>query len=188
MNGTDASRQISAAQYGPAVQAAVLDNKLHLENAAAFNRLDAGDQEAFLSLSKDLQLSLQTEREFLEWLPEIAYSRKQSVASVLQAEEINSTRNSPILNAPQKIEKIRACVFSMRFPQYDAALKQWKQVANKAFGDTSNIAVMPNPYFEKNRLELRIRISNADEAEEVMRKLAALPKSTWASLIDPMIY
>ena len=151
----------------------------------AFNRLDAGDQEAFLSLSKDLHLSLQTEREFLEWLPEIAYSRRQSVASVLLADEINSAGKSPLLNAPQKIQKIRACIFSMRFPRYDAALRRWKQVVNKTFGESSPVAAIPNLYFEKNRLELRIQISSAKEAHDVFVKLAALPENTWSSLIDP---
>jgi hypothetical protein len=179
MNDTDASQKISASAP---------DNKLHPENAAAFNRLDAADQKAFLALSNELHLSLQTEREFLEWLPEIAYSRKQTIASVLESDEILAARKSPVLNAPQKIERMRAYIFSLRFPMYDAALKQWKQLSQKTFGNMPGVAVVPNPYFEKDRLELRISISKADEACEVMRKLAALPKSTWAALINPMEY
>jgi hypothetical protein len=179
MNGTDASRKISAAAP---------DNKVHPENEAAFNRLDAGDQGAFLVLSEELQLSLHTEREFLEWLPEIAYSRKQTAAMVLESDEIRAARKSPVLNAPQKIEKIRAYIFSLRFPRYDAVLRQWKQLSQRTFGNIPGVVVTPSPYFEKNRLELRISIAKADEACEVMQKLAALPKNTWASLIDPMKY
>ena len=179
MNGTDASQKISAAAP---------NNKFFPENETAFNRLDAADQEAFLALSNELHLSLQTEREFLEWLPEIAYSRKQTTAMVLESDEIRAARKSPVLNAPQKIERIRAYIFSLRFPRYDAVLKQWKQLSQRTFGNIPGVAVTPSPYFEKNRLELRISISKADEACEVMQKLAALPKSTWVSLIDPMKY
>jgi hypothetical protein len=176
MSGTKASRTISA----PAS-----NNRLHPENAAAFDRLDAADREAFLALSSDLQLTLQTEREILEWLPEIAYSRRQTVAAVLGSEEILAVWKSPKLNAPQKIQKIRAHLFSSRFPRYDAAQKQWKRLSQKTFGNMRCLAVTPNPYFEKDKLELRISVSSAREALDVMGKLAAIPQSTWASLIDP---
>lgn len=178
MNGSDASHRISAAPP---------DNTVHPENATAFNRLEAVDQAAFLSLANELRLSSQTEREFLEWLPEIAYSRKQSIASLLESDEIKAARNSPVLNAPQKIERIRAYIFSSRFPRYDAALKQWKQLSQKTFGKISGVAVTPNPYFEKNKIELRISISSARGACDVMGKLAAIPEGTWVSLIDPTI-
>jgi hypothetical protein len=182
-------RQLDAlAECSTAVQAAVFNNKLHVENAAAFGALNAVDQEAFLSLSSELHLSLQTEREFLEWLPEIAYSGAQGIAAVLASDQIKGCRDDAVLTAPQKIQRIRAYIFSIRFPRYDAALKRWKQIANKTFGQTPNIAITPSPFFEKDKLELRIAVSRADEAFGVMQKLAALPKSAWASLIDPMKY
>jgi hypothetical protein len=177
MNGTDASQQTSESHP---------DIRIHAQNAAAFDRLDAADQQAILSLSSQLRLSLQTEREFLEWLPEIAYCRKQTVAMVLETPEILDAMNSPALNAPQKIEKIRACIFSLRFPRYDAALKQWKQLSNKTFGNMPGVAVTPSPYFEKNRIELRITVTNAEQAREIMGKLGEISRETWTSLINPL--
>lgn len=133
-----------------------------------------------------VRLSLQTEREFLEWLPEIAYSARQTVATVLDSPEIRETMNSTVLNAPQKIEKIRAFIFSLRFPWYDAALKQWKQVSHKTFGNMPGVAISPSPYFEKNRVELRITLTGAEQAREIMGKLGVIPLATWSALIDPL--
>jgi hypothetical protein len=178
MKGTGASRRNSAAS---------LDKSIHPANAAAFARLDASDQQAFLSLVHGLRLSLQTEREFLEWLPEIAFSCGQSVKAVLQSDGIIAAQKSTFFNAPQKIEKIREHLFSLRFPQYDATLKKWNQLAQKTFGKMSGVLVRPNPFFEKNKIELQISISSASQARELMARLAAVPESTWASLIDPFV-
>jgi hypothetical protein len=178
MNGTDASQPTSAQGS--------LAARIHPQNAEAFDRLDSADQQAMLSLCGQVRLSLQTEREFLEWLPEIAYLAGQTVATVLDSPEIRKAMNSTDLNAPQKIEKIRACIFSLRFPRYDAALKRWKQVANRTFGSMPGVAISPSPYFEKNKVELRITLTGAEQAREIMEKLGAISQETWESLIDPL--
>jgi hypothetical protein len=169
-----------------AVRDAVFAGRLHAENVAAFEKWTPSDQAIFLCFFQRLQLSLQTEREFLEWLPEIAWSGKKSIAAVLADDEISRDKNDTVLSAPQKIQKIRTHIFALRFPQYDAAMKKWKQIAAKTFGGTSGVSVVPSPYFEKNRLELRIGLSGPEEASTVLGKLAAIPGSTWEALINPM--
>jgi len=171
---------------GSQVREAVFEGKIHEENAMNFNALVGNDRHAFLSLSAGLQLSFQTEREFLEWLPEIAYAGKKSIADILGSDEIQKVKNDALLNAPQKIQKIRDHIHSLRFPRYDAALLHWHDVANKTFANMNRVAVVPNPYFEKSRLEVRVTVSAGINAREVFGKLAQVTESTWASLIDPL--
>jgi hypothetical protein len=172
-------------EHGHIVQDAVTNGIIHLENASDFNRLPEPDQSSFISFFKGLQLSLQAEREFLQWLPEIAYSRKQSIASVLGSKDITGITTAATHNPPQKIMKIRAYLFGLRFPQYDKTLRDWKLLIKKTFGAQSNISIEPCPYFEKNRLEFRMRLTMAHEAQKVFEKLAAITEQTWSSLISP---
>jgi hypothetical protein len=167
------------------IQTAVFAGRLHIENVPFFEKWSAKDQNAFFSFFKGLKLSFQTEREFLEWLPEIAYAGNSSIASLLESDEITGAKNNARLGAPQRIEKIRACIFALRFPGYDAALKKWKHLSQKAFGGLSNVVVTPSPYFEKKRIEVRITISRANEARASLEKMSAIPESVWSSLIDP---
>jgi hypothetical protein len=169
-----------------AARDAVFSGRLHIENVPDFERLNPSDRSLFLRFFEGLQLSLQTEREFLEWLPEIAYSGNRTLAAILESEDLTKVKNDIVPSAPQKIQKIRAILFALRFPNYDAALKKWKQISAKTFGETSGVSVVPSPYFEKNRLELRISISGPSEALAVLEKLALIPVGTWESLIDPM--
>jgi hypothetical protein len=173
MNDTGASQRIT-----------LWEHELQ-ENALNLNLWDAADRDAYFALTHGLRLSCQTEREVLEWLPEIAYSHRQSIAAILGSDEINAIKNNAALNPPQKIQKIFAHVFSLRFPQYDALLKQWKRLERKTFAGMRKVSVTASPYFEKNRLELRILVSDPQEACITLGKMAAIPESTWASLIDP---
>jgi hypothetical protein len=155
------------------------------ENALKLDQWDAADRNAYFALTDGFRLSCQTERKVLEWLPEIAYSHRQSIAAILGSDELNAIQNNTALNPPQKIEKIFEYVFSLRFPQYDELLKQWKRLERKTFAGMRNVSVAASPYFEKNRLELRILVSDPREACITLGKMAAIPESTWASLIDP---
>jgi hypothetical protein len=170
---------------GDQVRAAVLDNRLHPENIPAFNRWNASDQTAYLVFFKDLRLSFQTERQFLEWLPETAFSNKQSIGSILASEEIKRIAGNATLSAPLKIEKIREHLFSLRNPRYDGVHKHWHTLERKTLANMRNVTVTPSLFFEKNRLELRITVTTAGEARQTMEKLAAVPENTWSALIDP---
>ena len=139
-----------------------------------------------------MKLSQQTQREFLEWLPEIAFSRGIPVSDLLQSKEITAIMNNATLNAPQKIEAVRDLLHSWKFPAYSEALKTWKQTAaatSRAVLEnepSSRVVFMPSPAFEKNKLEIRISIAHARAAKEVFEGLSKIPQSTWAKLIYPV--
>lgn len=172
---------------------AVAEGRINVRNAGDFSLMGHEDRKAFLELFDGLFLSQQTEREFLEWLPEIAYSRNISVSALLKSEGIGSIMAGKTLNAPQKIEAARDLVHSWKFPLYSDALKTWKQAAaatSRAVVEgeqSSQVVFLPDPAFEKNKLEIRISIAHARAAKEIFERLSKIPLSTWARLIYPAI-
>ena len=172
---------------------AVDEGRLAIRAVPDFCLLNSQDQAAFLDTFHGLALSLQTQREFLEWLPEIAYSRKMTVSGLLQSEGIQKIINDNILNNPQKIEAIRALLHSWKFPFYDETLKKWKKLAaatSKAVLEnepSSKVVFAPSPAFEMNKLEIRITINHAPAAKEIFQKLSDVPQKTWSQLIYPAI-
>jgi hypothetical protein len=172
---------------------AVDEGRVAVRAAADFCLLDLQDQAAFLDTFRGIDFSQQTQREFLEWLPEIAYSRKMTVSGLLQSEDIQKIINDDILNNPQKIEAIRALLHSWKFPLYDEALKKWKKLAvatSKAALEnepSSRVVFSPSPAFEMNKLEIRITINHAPAAKEIFQKLSEVPQKTWSQLIYPVI-
>jgi len=163
----------------------VLEKKIHAENAKDFSNLSHDQRSAFLDFFCGLQLSQQYEREFMEWLPEIAYTQNRTVADILLSPVLQEYKNSTALNAPQKIQKIREYLFSCKFPRYAETLDAWKKCAHKTFPNPSKITLTPNPFFEKDKLELRISVATAKEAHDTFGNLAAIPGDIWTQLICP---
>jgi|GEM_PF-959387 len=178
---------------GDMVINAVEQGGLALKAVADLCLLVKTDQAAFLGTFRDVLLSQQTQREFLEWLPEIAFERKTTVAEILRSENIQKTMSDTTLNSPQKIEAIRNLLFSEKFPGYNEVLKKWKKLATTtantvlANEPSSKVAFIPNPAFEKNNLELRISIAHAKAAKELFTRLSEIPQDTWSRLIYPVI-
>jgi hypothetical protein len=172
---------------------AIDEGRLSLRAAPDFCLLGSQDQAAFLDAFRGIDLSQQTQREFLEWLPEIAYSRKMTVSELLQSEDIQKKINDKILNNPQKIEAIRTLLHSWKFPLYDETLKKWKKIAATTSKDvienepSSKVVFVPSPAFEMNKLEIRITINHAPAAKEIFQKLLDVPQKTWSQLIYPVL-
>jgi ribonuclease D len=154
--------------------------------------LEKQDRTVFLETFRDLELSQQTQRELLEWLPEIAFSRNISVSDVLKSKEACDIMENKALNAPQKIEGVREVVYGWKYPAYSRALKNWKQIAastSRAIVEnepSSQVVFLPNPAFEKNRLEIRITIGHARAAKEMFERLSQIPQNIWGQLIYPV--
>jgi len=172
---------------------AVVSGKVHAKLVMEFCQLTPADQSAFLTFFGGLLLSQQTQREMLEWLPELAYAQGCTVAGLLTKEPIQAIVNDAGLNGPQKIETLRNYVYAQKYPLYSEALKNWKKTATATVTTvlknepSSQIVFVPAPAFEKNRLEIRISITHAKAAREIFGKLADIPHSTWSELIYPVL-
>jgi len=167
------------------VVAAASRGRIHVRNAADFNLLDERDRSAYLIFFDGLKLSLQIEREFLEWLPETASTRGIEVRDILAFQELSAIKCNTTLNGPQKIQKIRAFLHSLRYPRFDAALKQWNALAQKINPDPSSIHFMPDRFFEKDGLEVRVRVSKPDQAMKTFGSLREVSQEEWSQLIRP---
>jgi len=157
---------------------------LHGANCKLFNLLSQQDQNSYVTYFTGMGLSQQMQRETLEWLPEIAFRNGCSIGDVLQEEELVSLRNSSILSIPQKIQKIRALLFNLRFPSYAVYLKKWETLVNKHF--PRGIQVRSSDAFEKNYLSLQCTITSPQKALEYAQALSDIPRDVWATLIAPV--
>ena len=177
---------------GDNVLDAVNEGRLSVRLAPDFCLMDTGDQVVFLDVFRGMDLSMQTQREFIEWLPEIAFTRKITVSGLLNSKEIQRIINDKIINNPQKIDAIRSLLHSWKFPFYCDALKKWKKLAaatSKSVLEnepSSKAVFVPSPAFETNKLEIRITLNHAASAREIFKKLSDVPQTTWSQLIYPI--
>lgn len=182
---TEAAELAELSECPGDIVAAVCSNRIHVQNAADFHALSEKDRSSFTGFFGSLRLSQQAEREFLQWLAEIASSRDCGASDILVLPECTAVRNDVSLNDPQRIEKLRAIVHSLRHPRFDAAQKAWNALSRKVNPHPSSIHFLPDPFFEKDRIEVRVVVSKPDKAAELFRDLSAVSAETWQELMRP---
>ncbi|MBD3344285.1 MAG: hypothetical protein GF401_04400 [Chitinivibrionales bacterium] len=186
INRHEQKQLLSCAGCSEDILDALSESRISLETGSQLTTLDQHERAVFLSLFSNLKLSFQIQREFLEWLPEIAMNEKCSVSDIVQKKEIVDLIDSQTLNAPQKIEKMRDLLFSMRFPRYSKALKEWKQHATAVNPAPKKVEIVHSPGFEKQRLTVHLSFSNGREAREICSKLKEISPSDWNKLLYPI--
>lgn len=172
-------------QCSAEVKNAVLNGRIHHTMAEDFSLLSSEDQDRFLHVFEHIQLSLQTQRELFQWLPEIAYRDGIAVKQILTREDVEHILFHKTLNIPQKIQKIRELINSLRFPRLSSAQTIWNKTVQKLNPDSSRIQFIPDPCFEKDKLEVKIVVTNPENAVTIMQKMAEITVSDWKKLIAP---
>ena len=168
------------------IKEALFNGSLDISLVTHFQVLTREDQTCFLKVFKNMKLSLQTQREFLEWLPEIAYNENTTVCEILSETQITTILEDAKLNDPQRIQKIHSYLYEKKFPRLSDARNIWKKQAAALNPDPSCVTFVPNPYFEKNLLEIKISVTNSRGAATIFKKLANVSPGEWQTLIYPL--
>lgn len=168
------------------IKEALFDSSPDLSLVKYFQVLTHEDQLCFLKTFKGLMLSLQTQREFLEWLPEIACNEKKTVSEILSETQIKNTIKNIKLNDPQRIQKIHSYLYERKFPRLVDAQNIWKKHAAALNPDPACVTFVPSSYFEKNLFEIKISITNSLSAVNIFKELVKVSSDEWQKLIYPL--
>lgn len=153
--------------------------------AKGLAQFNEDDRLLFIEIFKNYNLSLQYQKEFTDWLPEIAYAQQCSISDILHNSYIQKTLNNEKLNIPQKTQKLRTYLFGQKHPLLTDIQKQWKKDVNDINPNPSFVRIDPNLFFEKNRLEMKIILTNSKRAGDIMKKLSEITEEQWDRLINP---
>ena len=167
------------------IREAFLKNYIDFHLVDFFTVLSEQDQICFLETFHSLGLSFQIQREFLEWLPEIACRDNETVRNIIMNSNIMKIIEKKELNSPQKIKKIRSVLFNYKYPKLSNALNSWKKLVSELNPDPSHILFFPDLNFEKDKLEIKITISNGEKAKSIFKKLSNISSRQWAQLLLP---
>ena len=165
---------------------ALFTGSLDLSFVPHFLVLTPKDRRCFLETFKGLKLSLQTQREFLEWLPEIAYNEQKTISAVLTETQIKTTLENKKLNDPQRIQKVHAYLYTKKYPRLASTQDAWKKHASALNPDPACVSFIPSPYFEKNLLEIKISVANSLGAVNIFKELKKVSSDDWQKMIYPL--
>jgi len=173
------------ATCSPPVLEAVARGYVDLPLAPVLDQFAPSDLSAVLDLYARFPFSRQTQKEFSDWLPELGFRERCPITEIISSPEVQEIIVHPKLNAPQKIEKLRQNLYERRFPTIIKAKKTWESRAAAINPDTKAVVFKAADAFEKNRLEIKITITSAAQAQELFSKLSTVPPPAWDQLIYP---
>jgi HEPN domain-containing protein len=171
----------------PELLALIESNSLDISVAQDFLALDSQSKDAIMELFTALQFSRSTQRELIDWLPEIAYTKKTTVHELTDSPEVDAIVSHQTLNAPQKVQKIRDYFYAIRYPMLISIKEEWQALARKINPLPSRCQFIPSEAFERNRLEIKLTVTKHEEIELLLEKLKNIPPEQWDKLIYPAI-
>jgi hypothetical protein len=164
---------------------AVAEGKIDLPVTGAILALEEPDRNDLIDFFSCFDSSLQTQRELVEWLPEIAFRKGVPLKTVIN-DEIKPVINDWNTNAPQKIQKLRELLYTIRFPMYTGVLKQWEKDVADINPAPQNVHFRQNPGFEKDQLAIVISVTDPAQAISIFDRLKDVPQEQWKRLINPL--
>lgn len=164
----------------------VESGKLDIGLIYDFLLINEKDFDAVFGLFSKFSFTRQTQKELLEWLPEIAYRKKCSINEILEDKNICKIIENGKLNDPQKMTKIRDLIFTMKHPNFMRVKEKWKKLEKEVNPDPLNIQFRTSEAFEKDRLEIKIIAKDPENAKRLFNKLSLISENTWEKLIYPL--
>ena len=153
--------------------------------ASELKHLDLSPRTTILDFFRQITLSRSNQREFIDWLPEIACRNATSISAILASPQISDILSHQTLNQPQKVQKLRDYLYYERFPLFSAAKEQWTSLSRKLNPDPAHFQFIASDSFERNRLEIKITVTKPAEIYQILEKLKNISPEQWDKLIYP---
>jgi len=149
---------------------ALAEGTLDASCVPLLQRLSTEDRAPAVDLLLRLRPTKSMQKEMLEYLHDIAMRDGVSVSELAEEEAVRRILNREPANLPQQRDAFRAWLKMKRFP----VLQKSKDAFERACRELSTgdqLQLIPPPYYEGNRYELRLSFRNPEEFSRQMKRL-----------------
>ncbi len=156
-----------------ALQDAILSGDIALPIARRINRLSPVDAGALCHFYRRITTGLNKQRELWDLITDISARDGISIADLLAQKEIAAVVSDPHCPAPQKVQRLRGMLKSMRYPQ----LVQFEtdfQRRLKSIDLHPHIHLQPPPFFEGTSYRLTLTVAGRNALSHLQSELSKL--------------
>ncbi|MDO8519882.1 MAG: hypothetical protein Q7T11_06935 [Deltaproteobacteria bacterium] len=129
-----------------------------------FKKFPEGEREEIYAYLSSLRPNDNKLREMLEWIHDVARRDGISPLALLRGIQI------PNLDVPQKLEFLRDSLQKVRYPRYAKKKEEFEKII-QGLKLGGKIQVIPSPFFEEGKMEIRFRIGSEEEKKEIIKRL-----------------
>ena len=172
-SGTAMARLLPVASMPPTLQAAILSGDIALPIALRIIRLSPGDARALGHFYLRITTGLNKQRELWDLITDISARDGISIADLLAQEAIAAVVDDPDCPTPQKVERLRGTLKSMRFPELVKAEADFQRNL-KSLNLHPHIQLAPPPFFEGRSYRLTLTVDDRDGLSRLQSELDRL--------------
>lgn len=124
------------------------------------------EREAVLSLLEELRPNQNKRNEILESLQMIG--RRDGVSPLKLLQDILA--KTPNRQTPQRLESVREELQKIRYPRYSKKKEEFEKII-QSLKLSNKIQVIPSPFFEEGKVEIKFKIGSDEEKKEMLKLL-----------------
>ena len=147
-------------------QNSILSNTISLPMVLELAGMAEDDAKALIVLFNTLKLGLNTQREIVILVKEIAIREDKSILQVIEELDINKTLTNEDLDKNQKVHKIRICLKQRRFPTIAIIEKSYEKYHQKLNLDKRFKLIQPTN-FESPTYTLQLSFNNMTQLKSL---------------------
>ena len=168
------------------LQQGLIDGSISLPTALRiYSFQDPAAHESLSELLCELNMSLNRQRELLDWVEAIVRRDQLSVDQLLADEQLCQWRHDETLDRPQKIQRIREFLRMRRYPAISAARKRY-EATRRQLKLKNGIQLVPPENFEGSTHTLQLHFTSSQMLNELTEECQRLAQSPLIhDLIDP---
>jgi ParB family transcriptional regulator, chromosome partitioning protein len=156
-------------QMAQPLQQALIDGHLALPIAMRLHAMpDAAAVKELITLFQELQLSLNRQREVLEWIQGIAGREGAAPQALLSAAPVSDWRQDPHMDRGQKTQLIRHYLKKRRYPQITAFEEHYQRTV-KELKLAEGMQLLAPQHFEGQIYSLQLAFKSTAELQRLCR-------------------
>jgi ParB family chromosome partitioning protein len=152
----------------PDIQNGILSNRISLSMALELEKLKNDEGSLFAVLVEKLNLSLNKQREILNYIKEISMIENISITNLLTKGQLYEIIEDQELDKNKKTHLIRSLLKQRRFPQISRTQKKLTEKISKLKLET-NLNLIPPKDFEKRIFSLNLQFENMEQLHKNKR-------------------
>ena len=161
----------------PLLKSGVLDGAIALPVALQLHEWrDSAAVRALGTLLMELGLSLNRQREMLEWIVSICRRDDLTPLQLVMSKDIEKIRRNMELDRRQKAQIIRDYLKKRRYPTIADIEKRFSDIVRKLKLE-SGTSLIPPPHFESPTYSLKFEFNNQSEMSEKLKEFEQVVKS-----------
>lgn len=177
VNRKMADKLMIVPQMNDRLQEGLIHQSISLPVALQIHGMDNAEAGDIISdLLLELNLSLNRQRELIDWIDAISRQEKKNIHALINEPELLALRHDPQDDCRQKSNKIRHYLKKRRYPYMVDAEERYR-VCRQQIKLPDNMELVPPPFFEGDMYSIRISFKKPNDLNTALQQIKELAHS-----------